>query len=70
MNACWSVSFALSFHELADVPQEKFDASRMHVMPDVAAQERLVDDGSGQKQVRRRRVIIIIIKGVMLLMQM
>uniref|UniRef100_A0A8C2JJI4 Advillin n=1 Tax=Cyprinus carpio TaxID=7962 RepID=A0A8C2JJI4_CYPCA len=38
---------------VADVPQEKFDASRMHVMPDVAAQERLVDDGSGQKQVWR-----------------
>ncbi|XP_056095393.1 advillin [Rhinichthys klamathensis goyatoka] len=38
---------------IADVPQEKFDASRMHVMPDVAAQERMVDDGSGQKQVWR-----------------
>ncbi|XP_067287931.1 advillin [Pseudorasbora parva] len=38
---------------VADVPQEKFDASRMHVMPDVAAQERMVDDGSGEKQVWR-----------------
>uniref|UniRef100_A0A671MUC0 Advillin-like n=1 Tax=Sinocyclocheilus anshuiensis TaxID=1608454 RepID=A0A671MUC0_9TELE len=38
---------------VADVTQEKFDAARMHVMPDVAAQERLVDDGSGQKQVWR-----------------
>lgn len=26
-------------------------------MPDVAAQERLVDDGSGQKQVRRRLLL-------------
>uniref|UniRef100_A0A9J7ZN84 HP domain-containing protein n=1 Tax=Cyprinus carpio carpio TaxID=630221 RepID=A0A9J7ZN84_CYPCA len=38
---------------VADVTQEKFDAAKMHVMPDVAAQERLVDDGSGQKQVWR-----------------
>ncbi|XP_050978924.1 advillin [Labeo rohita] len=38
---------------VADVTQEKFDASRMHVMPDIAAQERLVDDGSGKKQVWR-----------------
>ncbi|TRY86603.1 hypothetical protein DNTS_018585 [Danionella cerebrum] len=38
---------------VADVPQERFDARRMHVMPDVAAQERMVDDGSGEKQVWR-----------------
>uniref|UniRef100_A0A673ZE10 Advillin n=1 Tax=Salmo trutta TaxID=8032 RepID=A0A673ZE10_SALTR len=31
----------------------KFDATRMHVMPDVAAQERMVDDGTGQVQVWR-----------------
>uniref|UniRef100_A0A4W5MWJ5 Advillin n=1 Tax=Hucho hucho TaxID=62062 RepID=A0A4W5MWJ5_9TELE len=30
-----------------------FDATRMHVMPEVAAQERMVDDGTGQVQVWR-----------------
>ncbi|XP_056590774.1 advillin [Triplophysa dalaica] len=38
---------------VADVPQEKFDATKMHVMPEVAAQERMVDDGSGKLQVWR-----------------
>ncbi|XP_036415559.1 advillin [Colossoma macropomum] len=38
---------------IAKVSQEKFDASTMHVMPEVAAQERMVDDGSGQVQVWR-----------------
>uniref|UniRef100_A0A673ZBT3 Advillin n=1 Tax=Salmo trutta TaxID=8032 RepID=A0A673ZBT3_SALTR len=38
---------------VANVTQEKFDATRMHVMPDVAAQERMVDDGTGQVQVWR-----------------
>ncbi|XP_073731888.1 advillin isoform X1 [Misgurnus anguillicaudatus] len=38
---------------VADVPQEKFDASKMHVMPEVAAQERMVDDGNGKIQVWR-----------------
>lgn len=36
----------------AHVTQEKFDASLMHVMPNVAAQERMVDDGSGQVEVQ------------------
>uniref|UniRef100_A0A3B3E1C3 Advillin n=1 Tax=Oryzias melastigma TaxID=30732 RepID=A0A3B3E1C3_ORYME len=31
----------------------KFDASLMHAMPEVAAQERMVDDGSGQVEVWR-----------------
>lgn len=44
--------------KIADVPQEKFDASRMHVMPEVAAQERMVDDGSGEKQVRERQSVL------------
>uniref|UniRef100_A0A3B4BKU9 HP domain-containing protein n=1 Tax=Pygocentrus nattereri TaxID=42514 RepID=A0A3B4BKU9_PYGNA len=39
--------------KIAKVSQEKFDASTMHVMPEVAAQERMVDDGSGQVQVWR-----------------
>lgn len=36
---------------LAHVTQEKFDASLMHVMPEVAAQERMVDNGTGQVEV-------------------
>ncbi|XP_059184957.1 advillin [Centropristis striata] len=39
--------------KVAHVKQEKFDASLMHVMPEVAAQERMVDDGSGQVEVWR-----------------
>ena len=35
----------------AHITQEKFDASLMHVMPEVAAQERMVDNGSGQVEV-------------------
>uniref|UniRef100_A0A8C7J6F9 Advillin n=1 Tax=Oncorhynchus kisutch TaxID=8019 RepID=A0A8C7J6F9_ONCKI len=42
-----------SVGRVANVTQEKFDATRMHVMPDVAAQERMVDDGTGQVQVWR-----------------
>uniref|UniRef100_A0A3Q3LF23 Advillin n=1 Tax=Mastacembelus armatus TaxID=205130 RepID=A0A3Q3LF23_9TELE len=34
--------------KVAHVTQEKFDASLMHVMPDIAAQERMVDNGTGQ----------------------
>uniref|UniRef100_G3N5W3 Gelsolin-like domain-containing protein n=1 Tax=Gasterosteus aculeatus aculeatus TaxID=481459 RepID=G3N5W3_GASAC len=39
--------------KVAHIKQEKFDASLMHVMPKVAAQERMVDDGSGQVEVWR-----------------
>ncbi|KAG7318754.1 hypothetical protein KOW79_017228 [Hemibagrus wyckioides] len=38
---------------IAKVTQEKFDASMLHVMPEVAAQQRMVDDGSGQVQIWR-----------------
>uniref|UniRef100_A0A8C8C3X8 HP domain-containing protein n=1 Tax=Oncorhynchus tshawytscha TaxID=74940 RepID=A0A8C8C3X8_ONCTS len=38
---------------VAIVTQEKFDATRMHVMPEVAAQERMVDNGTGQVEVWR-----------------
>ncbi|KAM9410191.1 advillin [Pholidichthys leucotaenia] len=38
---------------IACVTQEKFDVSLMHVMPEVAAQERMVDDGSGEIEVWR-----------------
>uniref|UniRef100_A0A668A4R9 Advillin n=1 Tax=Myripristis murdjan TaxID=586833 RepID=A0A668A4R9_9TELE len=34
--------------KVADVTQEKFDAALMHVMPQVAAHERMVDNGTGQ----------------------
>uniref|UniRef100_A0A668TKM6 HP domain-containing protein n=1 Tax=Oreochromis aureus TaxID=47969 RepID=A0A668TKM6_OREAU len=33
---------------IAHVTQEKFDASLMHAQPEVAAQERMVDNGTGQ----------------------
>ncbi|KAM9443774.1 advillin [Clarias gariepinus] len=38
---------------IAKVTQEKFDATTLHVMPEVAAQERMVDDGKGQVQMWR-----------------
>uniref|UniRef100_A0AAQ6IIV9 HP domain-containing protein n=1 Tax=Anabas testudineus TaxID=64144 RepID=A0AAQ6IIV9_ANATE len=39
--------------KVAHITQEKFDASLMHMMPDVAAQERMVDNGTGQVEVWR-----------------
>uniref|UniRef100_A0A671YEZ8 Advillin n=1 Tax=Sparus aurata TaxID=8175 RepID=A0A671YEZ8_SPAAU len=39
--------------KVAHITQEKFDASLMHMMPEVAAQERMVDDGTGQVEVWR-----------------
>ncbi|KAM7401949.1 hypothetical protein PAMP_017226 [Pampus punctatissimus] len=39
--------------KVAHIAQEKFDATLMHVMPEVAAQERMVDNGSGQVEVWR-----------------
>uniref|UniRef100_A0A669AX12 Advillin n=1 Tax=Oreochromis niloticus TaxID=8128 RepID=A0A669AX12_ORENI len=38
---------------IAHVTQEKFDASLMHAQPEVAAQERMVDNGTGQVEVWR-----------------
>ncbi|XP_030585078.1 advillin isoform X2 [Archocentrus centrarchus] len=38
---------------VAHVTKEKFDASLMHAMPEVAAQERMVDNGTGQVEVWR-----------------
>lgn len=35
----------------AKVEQVKFDATSMHVQPQVAAQQKMVDDGSGEVQV-------------------
>lgn len=35
----------------AKVEQVKFDALTMHVQPQVAAQQKMVDDGSGEVQV-------------------
>jgi hypothetical protein len=35
----------------AKVEQVKFDAMSMHVQPQVAAQQKIVDDGSGEVQV-------------------
>uniref|UniRef100_M3ZMB7 Advillin n=1 Tax=Xiphophorus maculatus TaxID=8083 RepID=M3ZMB7_XIPMA len=39
--------------KIANITQEKFDASLMHSMPEVAAQERMVDNGGGQVEVWR-----------------
>ncbi|XP_070694342.1 advillin [Pempheris klunzingeri] len=39
--------------KVAHITQEKFDASLMHAMPEVAAQERMVDNGTGQVEVWR-----------------
>ncbi|XP_029007430.1 advillin [Betta splendens] len=39
--------------QVAHIAQEKFDASLMHTMPNIAAQERMVDNGSGQVEVWR-----------------
>ncbi|KAM4612488.1 advillin [Polymixia lowei] len=39
--------------KVANVTQEKFDVTQMHVKPELAAQERMVDDGSGEVEVWR-----------------
>lgn len=39
--------------KVAHITQEKFDASLLHVMPEVAAQERMVDNGSGEIEMFR-----------------
>ncbi|XP_029947925.1 advillin [Salarias fasciatus] len=39
--------------KIANVSQEKFDSTLMHMMPEVAAQERMVDTGTGEVQVWR-----------------
>ncbi|KAM4046007.1 advillin isoform 2-T3 [Anomaloglossus baeobatrachus] len=44
---------AYSASKIAKVSQEKFDASLLHAKPSVAAQERMVDDGSGVVEVWR-----------------
>ncbi|XP_029450795.1 advillin [Rhinatrema bivittatum] len=42
-----------SVSKIAKVSQERFDASVLHAKPEVAAQERMVDDGSGKLEVWR-----------------
>ncbi|XP_036611078.1 villin-1 [Trichosurus vulpecula] len=42
-----------SVGSVAKVEQVKFDAASLHVKPQVAAQQRMVDDGSGEVQVWR-----------------
>ncbi|XP_035243065.1 advillin [Anguilla anguilla] len=39
--------------KVAKVSQEKFDITQIHAMPEVAAKERVVDDGSGEVEVWR-----------------
>ncbi|KAJ8260187.1 hypothetical protein GJAV_G00178080 [Gymnothorax javanicus] len=57
---CWKVKDQTvglgkthSVGKVAKVSQEKFDISQVHAMPEVAAKERVVDDGSGQVEVWR-----------------
>lgn len=38
---------------VAKISQQKFDATRMHAIPGMAAQERMVDDGTGKTEVWR-----------------
>ncbi|OCT92895.1 advillin-like [Xenopus laevis] len=44
---------AYTVNKIAKVSQEKFDTSVLHANPSVAAQERMVDDGSGKVEVWR-----------------
>lgn len=48
----------------AKVEQVKFDAMSMHVQPQVAAQQRMVDDGSGEVQVWRGEGGLAWVRGV------
>lgn len=48
---CLSLFLTLLSFLVAHISQEKFDASLMHVMPEIAAQERMVDNGTGQVEV-------------------
>ena len=38
----------------AKVEQIKFDVNSMHARPDIAAQQKMVDDGSGEAEVSNR----------------
>lgn len=38
-------------HSVAKVEQVKFDATSMHARPDLAAQQKMVDDGTGEVEV-------------------
>ncbi|XP_046906176.1 villin-1 isoform X2 [Hypomesus transpacificus] len=42
-----------SLGKIAKVEQVKFDATSMHARPDLAAQQKMVDDGSGEAEVWR-----------------
>lgn len=41
------------FISTAKVEQIKFDATSMHARPDLAAQQKMVDDGSGEAEVSK-----------------
>ncbi|XP_062975763.1 advillin [Elgaria multicarinata webbii] len=44
---------AYNIGKVAKVSQEKFDATLLHAQPELAAQERMVDDGAGKVEVWR-----------------
>lgn len=57
INFLWPSPFSLfsCCVATAHIVQEKFDATLMHAMPQVAAQERVVDNGTGQVEVSDSR---------------
>lgn len=46
----------LDYYLSATVTQEKFDATLLHSMPNIAANQRMVDDGTGQVQVNNLHI--------------
>lgn len=48
------------FISTAKVEQIKFDATSMHARPDLAAQQKMVDDGSGEAEVSKTLCVSLI----------
>ena len=46
-------------YNAAKVEQVKFDATSMHARPDLAAQQKMVDDGSGEAEVRNNNQTLL-----------
>lgn len=51
------MAFPTSF-SAAKIFQDKFDVTLLHAKPEVAAQERMVDDGNGKVEVRPVRAAL------------
>lgn len=50
-NVLFGYLWDYEFFFVAKVEQVKFDATSMHARPDIAAQHKMVDDGSGEAEV-------------------